>query len=93
MDKQRQIASIPRLRQNDPLHLNKGDPKKLHSYENIEASISFNEMYEFEKKPRKSYSIENSDLNQLDFPSTKCCFLLHSTRWWIDSRRRRILYT
>lgn len=32
-------------------------------------------MYEFEKKPRKSYAIENSDLNQLDFPINEMLFL------------------
>ena len=51
MEKQRQIQSILRLRENDPPHMDKGDPKKLHNYENIEAKASYNHMYAFEKKP------------------------------------------
>lgn len=60
MEKQRQIQSILRHRQSDPPHLNKGDPKKLHSYENIEARVAYNEMHEFVKKPMNSYAIEKS---------------------------------
>lgn len=68
MEKQRQIQSILGLRQNDPPNHNKGDPRKLHSYENIKARVAYNEVHHFEKKPRKSYSIENSEMNQLDLP-------------------------
>ena len=31
-------------------------------------------MYEFEIKPRKSYAIKNSDMNQLDFPINEMMF-------------------
>ncbi|KAL7582500.1 hypothetical protein Lser_V15G44572 [Lactuca serriola] len=48
--------------------MEKGDPKKLYSYENIEARVSYNPMHFFEKKPKRSYSIENLDMSQLDFP-------------------------
>ena len=59
----------------DPPTINNGDPMKLHSYENIEARVSYSEMYEFEEKPRKSYAIENSYMNQLDFPINEMMFL------------------
>lgn len=75
MKRQRQIQSILRLRQNDPLHLNKGDPNKLHNYEKIEARVAYNEMHELKKKPRKSYAIENSYMNQLDFPINGMMFI------------------
>lgn len=32
-------------------------------------------MYDFEKKPRNSYAIENSDMNQLGFPVNEMMFL------------------
>ena len=32
-------------------------------------------MYEFQKTPRKSYAIENSDMNQLDFPINDMMFI------------------
>ena len=75
MEKQRHIQSILKLRQNDPPTLNKGDPRKLHSYENIEAMVVHGEMHNFQKKPKKSYAIDNSDLNQLDFPINKMMYL------------------
>ena len=75
MEKQCHIQSILMLRVNDPPTINKGDPLKLHSYENIEARVAYNEMYEFENKPRKIYAIENSDMNQLDFHINEMMFL------------------
>lgn len=75
MEKQRQIQSIQRLRENDPPFMEKEDPKKLYNYENIEARVSYNPMHFFEKKPKKSYSIENSDISQLDFPVNEMMFI------------------
>lgn len=57
MEKQRQIQIIWRLRENDPPNIDKGDPKKLHSYEHIKARVSYNQMYAFKKKCRRSYFI------------------------------------
>ena len=64
-----------RLCENDPPTMDKGDPKKLHSYENIEARESYNEMYAFENKPRKSDAIENTDMNQLVFSINEMMFI------------------
>ncbi|CAI9270136.1 unnamed protein product [Lactuca saligna] len=76
MDKQRQIQNILRLRENDPAGMEKRDPKKLSSYKNIKARVAFNHLYAFEKKPKKSYSITNTDMNQVDFPINKMMFIM-----------------
>ena len=55
--------------------MNKGDPRKLRSYENIKARVAYSDMHEFDKKPRKSYAIEICDMNQLDFPVNEMMFL------------------
>ena len=73
--KQQHIQSTLRLRQNDPPTLNKGDPRKLHSYENIEVVVVHGEMHDFEKKPKKSYADNNSNMNRLDFSNNKMMYL------------------
>lgn len=50
-----------RLRESDPPGMEKGDPKKLYSYESIESRVAFNHMYAFENKSKISYSIANTD--------------------------------
>ena len=42
---------------------------------NIEAMVVYGEMHDFEKVPRKSYAIENTNLNQLHFPFNKMMFM------------------
>ena len=64
-----------RQRASDPPTMNKGDPAKLYSYETIESKVVGREMYEFEKKPKRSYDIANSDNCQLDFPINKMLFI------------------
>lgn len=63
MERQRQIQSILRQRQSDPPILENGDPIKPYYYETIEASVFSGVMHEFEKVPKKSYDIENTDFN------------------------------
>ena len=64
-----------RQRAIDPPTMNKGDPAKLYSYETIESKVLGNHLYEFEKKPRKSYDVVNSDRSQLDFPMKEMMFI------------------
>lgn len=75
MEKQIHIQSILRLRANDPPGLDKGDPTKVYHYENIEALVVSKEMHDFEKVPRRSYDIVNSNISQLDFPVNMMMFL------------------
>ena len=63
-----------RERQNDPSVLNKGDPNKQWCHETIEQVFFFGKMDDFRKAPKKSYEIENYDLNQLDFPISHMMF-------------------
>lgn len=63
MEKQRHIQSILQLHESDRPGLEKGDPKKLYSYRNIEAMVVYSEMHDLEKVPKKSYATENFDLN------------------------------
>lgn len=55
-----------RQRANDPEGLKKGDPKKVWSCETIE-STNFSEDDDFVVKPKKSYTIEDVEFNQLNF--------------------------
>ncbi|KAL7609165.1 hypothetical protein Lser_V15G10960 [Lactuca serriola] len=75
MERMRQVQSIMRQRASDPPSLNNGDPAKLYSYETIESKVVCREMYEFEKKPKRSYDIANSDHCQLDFPINEMLFI------------------
>ncbi|CAI9302926.1 unnamed protein product [Lactuca saligna] len=75
MERMRQVQSIMRQRASDPPSMNKGDPVKLYSYETIESKVVCREMYEFEKKPKRSYDIANSDHCQLDFPINEMLFI------------------
>ncbi|XP_052619606.1 uncharacterized protein LOC128125976 [Lactuca sativa] len=75
MERLRQVQSIMRQRVSDPPTMNKGDPAKLYSYEIIESKVLGNHLYEFEKKPRKSYDVANSDRSQLDFPINEMMFI------------------
>ena len=75
MKKQREIQSILQQRANDPPGFDKGGPSKHFCYEYIEAQDFPGEKHDFEKIPKKSYAIENSDFNQLDFPINKMMFM------------------
>ncbi|KAL7609544.1 hypothetical protein Lser_V15G13888 [Lactuca serriola] len=75
LERMRQVQSIMRQRAGDPPSINKGDPAKLYSYETIESKVVAREMYEFEKKPKRSYDIANSDHCQLDFPINEMMFI------------------
>ncbi|KAL7591219.1 hypothetical protein Lser_V15G33877 [Lactuca serriola] len=75
LERMRQVQSIMRQRASDPPSMNKGDPAKLYSYETIESKVVGREMYEFEKKPKQSYDIANSDHCQLDFPINEMLFI------------------
>ena len=75
IEQMRKVQSIMRLRVGDPPTMNKGDPEKLYSYETIESKVVGVEMYEFEKKPKVSYDIANSDKCQLDFPINEMLFI------------------
>ncbi|KAL7612549.1 hypothetical protein Lser_V15G06652 [Lactuca serriola] len=75
LERMRQVQSIMRQRASDPPSMNKGDPTKLYSYETIESKVVGREMYEFEKKPKRSYDIANSDNCQLDFPINEMLFI------------------
>ncbi|CAI9263336.1 unnamed protein product [Lactuca saligna] len=70
IEKQRKIQSILRQRANNPPGIDKGDTSKHFSYEYIEAQVLTGEMHDFEKIPKKSYPIENSD-----FPINKMMFM------------------
>ena len=52
MEKQRHIQRILRLRESDTPGLENSDPKKLYSFENIEAMVFYDEMHGFEKIPK-----------------------------------------
>ncbi|KAL7604851.1 hypothetical protein Lser_V15G19577 [Lactuca serriola] len=75
LERMRQVQSIMRQRASDPPSMNKGDPAKLYSYETIESKVVGREMYEFEKKPKRSYDTANSDHCQLDFPINEMLFI------------------
>ncbi|KAL7604923.1 hypothetical protein Lser_V15G18161 [Lactuca serriola] len=75
LERMRQVQSIMRQRASDPPSMNKGDPVKLYSYEMIDSKVVGREMYEFEKKPKRSYDIANSDHCQLDFPINEMLFI------------------
>lgn len=66
MEKQRQIQSILRQRENDPPGI--GDPIEHYCYEYIEVVVVTEEMHDFENVPKKSFAMENTNFNQLDFP-------------------------
>lgn len=70
----KQLNSIMRMRSNDPPYLKKGDPNKVWDYETIE-SVTYGEVNDFDKSPRKSYVIEDYDFNQLDFPVNHSMFI------------------
>ncbi|KAL7617007.1 hypothetical protein Lser_V15G03290 [Lactuca serriola] len=84
MEKLRQVQSIMRQRANDPPTMNKGDPAKLYSYETIESKVMGSHLYEFEKKPRRSYDVANSDRCQLVFPINEMMFV--TTRYKISEK-------
>ncbi|KAL7607148.1 hypothetical protein Lser_V15G19426 [Lactuca serriola] len=75
LERMRQVQSIMRQRASDPPTMNKGDHAKLYSYETIESKVVGREMYEFEKKPKRSCDIANSDNCQLDFPINEMLFI------------------
>ena len=81
MEKQRQINSILRQRQNDPLSINKVDPTKPFCYETIEDIVFIDIMHDFKKIPKKSFDTENTNFNQLDFPINEMMFI--STQYQI----------
>lgn len=56
--------------------MHKGDPAKHYNYETIEATVAFNHMYSFEKKPKQSYVVTNTDVCQLDFPINEMMFIM-----------------
>lgn len=64
-----------RQRQSDPPGLNKGDPSKHWCYETIEQVVSSGKMYDFRKIPKRSYEVENTNFNQLDFPINHMMFI------------------
>lgn len=68
MEKQRQIQSILRQRENDPPGIEKGDPVEHYCYEYIKVVVVTEEMHDFENVPKKSFATENTNFNQLDFP-------------------------
>lgn len=63
----KQLNGIMRMRANDPPSLDKGDPNKVSCYETIEI-VAYGKVDAVEKWPKKSYAIEDSNFNQLDFP-------------------------
>ena len=75
MERKRQIQSILRKRANTSPGIDKGDPSKHYCYENTEALVVTGEMHDIEKVPKKSFAIEKTDFNRLDFPINKMMFL------------------
>lgn len=73
MERLRQVNSIMTQRINNPPGLNKGDPNKAWCYETIEIVV-LDRVDEFMKRPKKSYGIENSNFNYLDFPINHLMF-------------------
>ena len=62
------VQSVMALHAQDPPGLEKGDPTKQYNYETIEAKVTFDYMYSFEKVPNKSCVVTNIDASQLNFP-------------------------
>ena len=58
----KQLNNIMRMRVNDPPGLHKGDPNKVQCYEMIESETC-GQVDDFDKRPRKSYAIEDVDFN------------------------------
>lgn len=75
IEKQRQINSISRQRQGDPPGLDKGDLTNQYYYETIEKIVSLRNMYDFEKVPKKSFDIINTNFNQQDIPINQMIFI------------------
>lgn len=48
--------------------MNKGNPDKYFNFEYIEATVLSGKMHSFHKVLKKSYEIEDTNFNQLDFP-------------------------
>lgn len=65
----KQLNGIMRIRVNGPPGPDKGDPNKVWCYETIDI-VDYSEVYAFEKRSKKRYPIEDSNLNQLDFMFT-----------------------
>lgn len=64
-----------RQRQGDPTGLEKRDPTNHFCYEIIDHIVSLGNIQDFEKALKKSYEIETSDFNQLDFPINHMMFI------------------
>ncbi|CAI9277340.1 unnamed protein product [Lactuca saligna] len=80
VEKMRHLQSIMTLRAQDPSNIDKGDPSKQYKYEKIDARFIFDHMYSFEKIPKKSYVVTNSDSSQLDFPMNEMMFIIPQFR-------------
>ena len=72
----RHVQSIMRQRALDGSNVDKGDPSKVFNYETIESRVMFDHMYSFEKIPKKSFVVTNTDFGQLDFPINEMMFVM-----------------
>ncbi|KAL7610158.1 hypothetical protein Lser_V15G11463 [Lactuca serriola] len=76
VERMRHVESIMRQRALEGLNVDKGDPSKVFNYETIESRVMFDHMYSFEKIPKKSYVVTNTDYGQLDFPINEMMFVM-----------------
>ena len=76
VERMRHVQSIMRQRALDNSKVDKGDPSKVYNYETIESRVMFDHMYSFEKVPKKSYVVTNTDFGQLDFPVNEMMFVM-----------------
>ncbi|KAL7592159.1 hypothetical protein Lser_V15G33908 [Lactuca serriola] len=80
LERMRLVQSIMTQRASDPPGMNKGDTSKHYNYETIEAKVAFNHMYSFEKKPKQSYFVTNTNASQLDFPINEMMFIMPQSK-------------
>lgn len=74
MERLGQLNNITIQRVNDPTRVNEGDPNKIGCYETIE-STTFCKEEDFIVKPMKSYDIEDTMFNQLEFSVNHSLFV------------------
>ena len=70
------MESIMRQRALEGSNVDKGDPLKLFNYETLDSRVMFDHMYSFQKIPKKSFVVTNTDYGQLDFPINEMMFVM-----------------
>lgn len=80
IEKMKQLNSIMRIRANDPRGLGKVDPNKVWCYETIE-NVAYVEVNEFDKQPKKTYALKDSNFNKLDFPFNHSMFTFNQFKF------------